>query len=140
MKPLIGITPTPSLDEQPHGRFRRYVLNEAYAVAIETAGSRALGVNTSLDEISLGIFSDRSSLAGFQVANPAGFDSSYFLRLDDGALNMSLFNVLEDTIEIDQLNEIGSVVRPKDGIRDLVELLRARFQPPLHIHDVCIAR
>lgn len=85
-------------------------------VAIETAGSRALGVNTSLDEISLGIFSDRSSLAGFQVANPAGFESSYFLRLDDGALNMSLFNVLEDTIEIDQLTLSGihlNLVREK---------------------------
>ena len=38
MKPVIGITPSPSLDAQPHGEFRRYVLNEAYASAIAAAG------------------------------------------------------------------------------------------------------
>ena len=38
MKPVIGITPSPSLDAQPHGTFLRHVLNEAYAAAIETAG------------------------------------------------------------------------------------------------------
>jgi len=38
MKPVIGITPSPSLDAQPHGTFLRYVLNEAYAAAIETSG------------------------------------------------------------------------------------------------------
>jgi putative glutamine amidotransferase len=38
MKPMIGITPSPSLDTQPHGQFLRYALNEAYASAIEAGG------------------------------------------------------------------------------------------------------
>jgi putative glutamine amidotransferase len=39
MKPVIGITPSPSLDAQPHGRFLRHVLNEAYASAVAAAGA-----------------------------------------------------------------------------------------------------
>jgi hypothetical protein len=76
-------------------------------LAIESAGSRALGVTTTLDQLSIGVFSGRSSLAGFQVANPEGFQSSYFLRLDSGAVNMSLLNVLHETIAIDQLTLSG---------------------------------
>lgn len=37
-KPLIGITPSPSLDTLSHGTFQRYVLNAAYADAVMTAG------------------------------------------------------------------------------------------------------
>lgn len=76
-------------------------------LAIESAGSRALGVTTTLDQLSIGIFSNSSSLSGFQVANPEGFQSNFFLRLDSGALNMSLLNVLDETIEIDQLELSG---------------------------------
>jgi len=38
MKPVIGITPSPSIDAQPHGEFLRHVLNEAYASAVDAAG------------------------------------------------------------------------------------------------------
>ena len=76
-------------------------------IAIETGGTRSLGVPTTLDELSIGFFSGGSSLAGFQVANPEGFQSTYFLRLDDGSLDMSLGNVLNETVEIEQLSLSG---------------------------------
>lgn len=37
-KPRIGITPTPSVDELPHGTFQRYTINAAYANAVVAAG------------------------------------------------------------------------------------------------------
>ena len=86
-------------------------------IAIEEEGTRALGVATTLDDLSIGVFSGNSSLSGFQVANPAGFESSYFLRLDGGSLDMSLRNVLNETVEIERLTLSGihlNLVREAD--------------------------
>ncbi|MCC6314942.1 MAG: gamma-glutamyl-gamma-aminobutyrate hydrolase family protein [Thermomicrobiales bacterium] len=38
MRPIVGITPSPSQDTQSHGVFTRYCLNEAYAAAVHAAG------------------------------------------------------------------------------------------------------
>ena len=38
MKPLIGITPSVSLDTLPHGTFRRYAIGAAYVEAVLAAG------------------------------------------------------------------------------------------------------
>ena len=74
---------------------------------IEHAGTQALGVATTLDRIKIGLFSGNCTLAGFQVANPPGFKSSYFLRLDQGSLDMPLANLMQEVVEIDQLTLTG---------------------------------
>jgi putative glutamine amidotransferase len=38
MKPLIGITPSPSLDEMGHGTFYRYCLSRTYVDSVRAAG------------------------------------------------------------------------------------------------------
>lgn len=38
MKPVIGITPSPIEDQQPHGLFYRYALSSNYSEAVEAAG------------------------------------------------------------------------------------------------------
>jgi putative glutamine amidotransferase len=38
MKPVIGITPSPIEDQQPHGLFYRYALSTNYSEAVEAAG------------------------------------------------------------------------------------------------------
>ena len=38
MKPVIGITPSPIEDQQPHGLFFRYALSSNYSEAVEAAG------------------------------------------------------------------------------------------------------
>lgn len=75
--------------------------------AIEAAGTRALGVITRLDDLSIGVFSGKTTLHGLQVANPDGFKSSYLLQLKSGSLDLSLRNVLNETIEIEQLTLSG---------------------------------
>lgn len=37
-KPIIGITPTPMEDQQPHGSFTRYAISTGYTEAVEAAG------------------------------------------------------------------------------------------------------
>jgi putative glutamine amidotransferase len=38
MKPIIGITPSPTLDKLGHGKFRRYAMSANYVEAVESAG------------------------------------------------------------------------------------------------------
>src|SRR5688500_6579788 len=38
MKPLIGMTPSPSLDEMAHGTFLRFAMSSPYVEAVSAAG------------------------------------------------------------------------------------------------------
>ncbi len=96
---------------------------------IERAGTRALGVTTTLDTIKIGILSGNCTLAGFQVANPPDFKSSYFLRLGQGVLDVSLSNLMHEVVEIDQLTLSGvhiNLVRETEqaNFRTIIENIR----------------
>ncbi|MDQ3656156.1 MAG: gamma-glutamyl-gamma-aminobutyrate hydrolase family protein [Chloroflexota bacterium] len=76
-KPLIGITPSPSLDTLSHGTFQRYTLNAAYADAVVTAG----GVPVVLpfqDDISASLLDhlDGVLLSGGADVSPTLFGTS----------------------------------------------------------------
>jgi len=51
MKPIIGITPSPSEDEFSHGLFYRYALSSNYTEAIEAAGGVPLIIPPQHDNI-----------------------------------------------------------------------------------------
>lgn len=38
MMPMIGITPSPAIDEAPHGTFHRYAISRTYVDAVRSAG------------------------------------------------------------------------------------------------------
>jgi hypothetical protein len=94
------------------------VIDYVAKAAIEHAATKALGVDTTLKAISIGILRPSSNLSGLQVANPPGFEADYFLRLERGDLDMSLRNLLNDTVEIDRLTLSGitlNLVRESAG-------------------------
>jgi len=105
------------------------VIDRIAKMAIEYAGTTALGVDTTLDGISIGILRPSSSLDGLQVANPIGFDSNYFIRLEHGVLDMSLGNLLNETVEIERLKLSGinvNLVRENQGanFRQIISNIR----------------
>lgn len=51
MAPLIGITPTPTVDSLAHGTFRRYVLAEPYLQAVTQAGGTPVIIPPLLDRV-----------------------------------------------------------------------------------------
>ncbi len=77
MTPVIGITPSPSLDAQPHGSFRRYALNEAYAAAIADGGGLPIVLPTLIGDIG-GIldFVDGLLVTGGADIDPARYGAS----------------------------------------------------------------
>lgn len=71
--------------------------------AIEYGGTYALGVPTTLDKASIGVFSGKFGLSRLQIANPQGFKSESFLKLETGATSLSIGSLLKDKIEVQQL-------------------------------------
>ena len=79
-----------------------FFINSIAKSAITSAGSSTLGVDTSLDSISIGLFSGHSTIDGLAVANPEGFDGD-FLDLSEGVLDVNLSTLLGDVIEVQQI-------------------------------------
>ena len=50
-------------------------------VGIEVAGSKVLGVPTSVRNVDIGLLRDHSSVSGLEVANPPGYTDPMFLSL-----------------------------------------------------------
>lgn len=68
--------------------------------AIERGGTYALGVNTSLNTASIKVFKAELALSGLEVANPQGFSSPHFLKLDDGDLAVTLASLRQDKVHV----------------------------------------
>lgn len=51
-KPIIGITPSPMEDQQPHGTFNRYAMATTYTEAIEAAGGVPVVIPPQVGNIS----------------------------------------------------------------------------------------
>ena len=74
--------------------------------AIETGGSEALGVKTTLAEISIG-FSGTCDLSGLNIANPEGYETAHFMNLGSGAVAVDLQTIQNDVIEIPKFELTG---------------------------------
>ena len=83
-----------------------FFINSIAKSAITSAGSSTLGVDTSLDSISIGLFSGHSSIDGLAVANPKGFDGD-FLDLSEGVLDVNLASLLGDVVEVKEVGLDG---------------------------------
>ncbi|MFT3686188.1 MAG: hypothetical protein QM783_14910 [Phycisphaerales bacterium] len=71
--------------------------------AIEKGGTYALGTQTSVSSVSVGVFKGEFSLSGLKIANPGGadkFSSPHFFSLNKGATAVSLSTIRQPTVEI----------------------------------------
>ncbi len=75
--------------------------------AIERGSTYALGVQTTLASADIGILSGEFAMSGLDVANPEGFESDHFLRLDEGFLAVSLGSLRQDIVEVPTLALTG---------------------------------
>ena len=77
-----------------------FSLNSIVAAAVETAGTRALGVETSLDQAQVGLVGANAQLKGLAIANPEGFGDGDFLSLGRVAFDLSVPSLFEEVITI----------------------------------------
>jgi hypothetical protein len=71
--------------------------------AVQRGGTYALGVNTSVNSVSVGVLSGRLSMSGLKVDNPSGFKADRFLTMGDGRVAVSLGSLTKDTIEVPEV-------------------------------------
>lgn len=79
-------------------------------VAIERAGTAALGTETSVGSVAIGLLSGDFSLKGLEVANPPGFEKGAFLSLDGGRANLDLGSLRTDTVRVPEIALDGVTV------------------------------
>lgn len=77
-------------------------------VAVERGATFALGVDTSLDSMDVGVFSGSVEMAELDVANPSGFESPHFLHLGEGRVAVSLGSLMEDKVVVPELTLTGT--------------------------------
>lgn len=91
---------------------------------VEQGGTYALGVKTTLDNISVAVFSGQCEMAGLTVANPEGFENDRFLGLIAGQVAVSLGSLAGDTVVAPTLTLTGvDVYMEKRGGRANYEVI-----------------
>ena len=70
---------------------------------VEAGGTYALGVETTLDGMDVGVLSGSVEMDELKVANPSGFDTPHFLRLGNGRIDVSLGSLMEDKVVVPEL-------------------------------------
>lgn len=76
---------------------------------VEYAATFALGVNTQLKSMHIGLLNGQVSLGGLNVANPLdqGFTSDHFLTLNQGRVEVSLGSLMKDQVVVPELTLSG---------------------------------
>ncbi len=74
---------------------------------VEVGATYALGVETTLDDMDVGMFSGSVEMADLNVANPEGCSSPHFLQLGEGRVDISLGTLMEDKVVIPELTLSG---------------------------------
>ncbi len=75
------------------------VLDRAARGAVEHGGEYALGVGTTLEGASVGLFSGDVDLSGLAIDNPDGFEGE-FLTLGTAGLGVALGSLLDDEVQV----------------------------------------
>ena len=93
---------------------------------INAAGTYALGVPTSVTEVSIGLLSGESSIQGLAVDNPAGFADAKILTLDRVQLGAGISTILGERIVVDRVAFTGLTLdleKHADGTLNVTKLV-----------------
>ncbi len=82
-------------------------LDRAARFGIEQSGTYALGVRTTVGAADVGILSGEFDMSDLLVANPEGFSTPHFLRLDRGGVSFDYGSLTAETIVLPTLTLTG---------------------------------
>ena len=75
--------------------------------AIERGGSYALGVDTRVDSVSVGLFRGEIGIRGLTVGNPEGFKTPHLMKADRVDLGVRPGSLMSDVIEVSRFEIDG---------------------------------
>lgn len=99
--------------------------NRALKTGIETAGSKTLNVDVTLEKISLSIFAGAVELNDLIIANPEGYQNPNLLEAGRVKVDVELASLMSDTVNIEDMifEDITIVVEQKGLTNNLQEIL-----------------
>jgi hypothetical protein len=86
------------------------VIDSLAKSAIEKGGTYALGVQTTADNVSLGILDGALKVDGLTIANPVGYKSPFLLKTGHFDLQVQPKTILEDTVDVTKFEVQGAEV------------------------------
>lgn len=98
-----------------------FYLNTIAKRAVEEGGTYATGVDVSLDDIELGVFSGVVEIEELTVANPAGmgFESAHFFNLGEGDVVVSVRSLFSEEVVVPRIHLDGvSLNLERQGEKD----------------------
>ena len=100
--------------------------------AIERGGTYALGVETTVERVELGLTSGTADVTGLRVANPRGFETDHFMTLAAGSARVDYDTIRADTlvmpeIRLDGIDLILDKGRKPSNYNQILENLK-RFE------------
>ncbi|KPK76437.1 MAG: hypothetical protein AMJ79_06680 [Phycisphaerae bacterium SM23_30] len=95
-------------------------------LAVETAGTQALGVPTTLEKANLSILGGSVSLEGLRVDNPPGYQTEHLLNMGNGTTSVNLGSLRTDTVRVKiiRLENIALTIEQKGLESNLGEVLK----------------
>jgi hypothetical protein len=78
--------------------------------AVESAATDALGVETTLTNLDIGLLSGTCRIDGLNVANPPGYDGKSFLAMQSGEVALTYGSLRSQTVELPYLKLNGVVL------------------------------
>ena len=77
-----------------------FYINSLAKTAIEKGATYAMGVQTTVGSVNVGLLRGQLDLSDLDIANPPGFTGERFLGLGHGDVAVSLGSLTKDTVEI----------------------------------------
>jgi hypothetical protein len=101
--------------------------DRALKAGIETAATKALGVDVTIGDLSLSLLKGKLELRDLVIDNPPGYQHPELLNFGRANINISVTSLLSDTVEIEQMQfeDITMVIEQKGLTNNLKEVLNA---------------
>ena len=78
-------------------------MNTLVRKGIEAGTTSALGTKTTVDSVSVHLFSGSVTLNGLDISNPEGFQAKEFLTLEKGTVSASLGSLMSNTVVVNEV-------------------------------------
>ncbi len=94
---------------------------------IEAAGTKALKVGVTIDDLDLSIYKGQVRMRGLAVDNPAGYEQKHLLKLGTGEVKTRMKSLMSDTVQIESilLDEISLSIEQKGLSNNLQGILKS---------------
>lgn len=76
------------------------MINSLAKAGIERGGSRALGAQTTVDDVAVSLWGGTVDLGNLKIANPPGFSDSPFLKTGTFSLGVDAGSLFSDTVQV----------------------------------------